>query len=221
MLRPAYNLQYQPAATHDAPARTINLQLPANRLSIVSGGSAGERSRLLAALAGRHDGVHGQLFGQPACPQSLQQLTCRSAECEDGCRQTLHRYVLQGRQPHGFWWPRHDAHDLQVVELLLRELGLVPLSQQRLCQLDATTRQLASVARSLAAAAPIVLLDEPLPAAQPATRYQLLTRLQRLARTGRTIVLSLADAVLAAELADCLLDLDAAPAARSGLPHAA
>lgn len=216
MLRPAYNLHYQlPAATPGAASRTITLQLPANRLSIISGGSAGERSRVLAALSGQHGEACGQLFGQPACQQSLQQLTCRAGDCAASCRQTLHHYVLQGRQPRGFWLPRHDAHDLQVVELLLRELGLVPLSQQRLCQLDAGSRQLAAVARSLAGAAPIVLLDEPLPDVPPPARRQLLTRLQRLARTGRTIVLSLADAVLAAELADCLLQLDA------GSPHAA
>lgn len=202
----AYDLLHSPppASSH---ANRQRLRIAANRLSIITGGSQQQRQHLLATLAGSHGALHGLLFGQPLQDGKLQQLAC--SQCEQGrhCKTSLQQYVLQGRCYQRPWWQRPSAEDQQATERLLRELGLALQVATPLQQLDDAQRELAAIARALASRAPVVLLREP--AALASTQLPpLLTLLRRLAITGRTIVLALADRQLAARHAQQLLDLD-------------
>lgn len=207
MLWPAYDLPHTPTSgRRNVP--TVPLRIPANRLTIITGGQAAERRQLLATLSGHGDDLCGQLFGQPACPSKLQRLACCQQSDDRHCRQPVRHYVLRGRLPHHSWWLRGNEHDLHIVDQLLREFELSQLAEQRFCQLTATERQLAAIARCLASTAPIVLLEEPAAGLAPQARQLLLQRLQRLAITGRTIVLALQDQTLARQQADWLIDLN-------------
>lgn len=207
MLWPAYDLQHASTAG-DSDALAMPLRIPANRLSIITGGRAAEHQQLLATLSGHRGDLCGQLFGQPACPDKLQHLACCQQSGDSHCRQQLRRHVLQGRLPRHSWWLRGSEHDLHIVDQLLREFGLSQLAEHRFCQLTTTEQQLAAIARCLASTAPIVLLDEPAAALACQARQLLLQRLQRLAVTGRTIVLTLQDQTLARLHADWLIDLN-------------
>lgn len=205
----AYDLQHSsPPAASEADSQ--RLRIAANRLSIITGGSQQQRQQLLTTLAGSHGVLHGLLFGQPLQPGKLQQLAC--SQCEHGrhCKTTLQQYVLQGRCYQRPWWQRPAAEDQQAAERLLRELGLALQAATPLHQLDHAQRELAAIARALASRAPVVLLREPA-ALDSAQLPPLLTLLRRLAITGRTIVLALADRQLAAKHAQQLLNLDYAP----------
>lgn len=204
---PAYDLQYTPT-TGNRNALAIPLRIPANRLSIITGGHPTERQQLLAALSGHSGDICGQLFGQPACPDKLQRLACGQQSGDSHCRQQLRRHVLQGRLPRHSWWLRGNEHDRHIVDQLLREFGLSHLAAHRFCQLTAAEQQLAAIARCLASTAPIVLLDEPAASLAYLQRQLLLQQLQRLAITGRTIVITLQDQTLARRHADWLIDLN-------------
>lgn len=210
--RYAYDLQYPlqalPTSSHGGRQRLL---IAANRLSIITGGSPSQRRQLLATLAGSQDTLHGLLFGQPVEAGKLQQLAC--SQCAHGkrCHTSLQQYVMQGRRLQRSWWQRNSPEDQQAVQRLLRDLGIAHLAGAPLAQLDSAQRELADIARTLASSAPVVLLREPATLAHAALP-PLLALLGRLALTGRTIVLPLADRQLASRHAQQVLDIDPQPA---------
>jgi len=118
---------------------------------------------------------------------------------------------MQGRRLQRSWWQRNSPEDQQAVQRLLRDLGIAHLAGAPLAQLDSAQRELADIARTLASSAPVVLLREPATLAHAALP-PLLALLGRLALTGRTIVLPLADRQLASRHAQQVLDIDPQPA---------
>ncbi|WP_174875159.1 ATP-binding cassette domain-containing protein [Vogesella oryzae] len=205
MLCPAYELQLHIAPDSRA-TQSLPLYIPANRLTIITGGTPNSRRQLLASLAGSGDFVCGQLFGQAAHADRLRRLTCLQQSVSNHCRQQLGRYVLQQQTSH--WWRRGNDNNQQLANQLLRDFGLLHLAEQRFCQLTSAEQQLATIIRCLVSTAPVVLLNEPATSLCLTARRQLLQQLQRLALTGRTIVITLQDRALASQLADHLIDLD-------------
>lgn len=115
-------------------------------------------------------------------------------------------YVLLGRTPHippmGFEGP----HDLAAAHEALARLELVDLADRVVATLSGGERQRVLVARALAQAAPIMLLDEPTTALDIGHQQQVLELVDTLRHErDLTIVMTMHDLTLAAQYADRLV----------------
>lgn len=168
------------------------LQIPANRITVVSAAHAPEHSLLLQTLAGMHGRQQGTLFGQ-----ALPRAGCHDtrlaglAPAAGNPRQRLFDYVLQGTMPASNWLQRPSAINRGTATLALRLVALENRAGQRLASLNAGEQQLARLARTLAQPVPLLLLDQWTEHLTAQQQQLVMQRLARLAPTGRTIVCTL------------------------------
>lgn len=111
-------------------------------------------------------------------------------------------YVLLGRAPHLAPLAEPDARDEQRARAALGALGIESFARRHVTALSGGELQLVRLARCLVQEAPLVLLDEPTAALDPANALRVADALASLARRGRTVVFSTHDAALAAYAAD-------------------
>jgi iron complex transport system ATP-binding protein len=118
-------------------------------------------------------------------------------------------YVLLGRTPHLHSLAMETAADVAAVHDALARLDLLGFADRDVATLSGGERQRVLIARALAQAAPIVLLDEPTTALDVGHQQQVLELVDDLRRAhGLTVVTTMHDLTLAGQYADRLLLLD-------------
>jgi len=128
-------------------------------------------------------------------------------------------YVLLGRTPHVSAFSRESAHDLTVAGEALERLDLLGFARRRLGSLSGGERQRAVMARAIAQAAPVLLLDEPTAALDVGRQQQVLELVDELRRErGLTVVSAMHDLTLAGQFAHKLLLVDDGLLVASGQP---
>ena len=102
-------------------------------------------------------------------------------------------FVLMGRTSHRglFSGPTHE--DRAIARRALDELGIGDLAERDVTRLSGGQRQLAVVARAIAQAAPLIIMDEPTAALDFGNQVVVLGEVRRLAERGNGIVLSTHD----------------------------
>jgi iron complex transport system ATP-binding protein len=134
---------------------------------------------------------------------------------------TLGEYVLLGRTPHLAPLAAEGAADIEAAHWALAELDLLTLARRPLDQVSGGERQRAFLARALAQAAPLVLLDEPTTALDIGHQQEVLELIDRLrASRGITVVTTMHDLTLAGQYAQRLVLLDAGRIVVDGEPAA-
>jgi len=114
---------------------------------------------------------------------------------------------------------RWRAEDEASVAAALRDTGIEDLAERLVDELSGGERQRAWIAMLLAQQAPILLLDEPIAALDPAHQLEILRLLARLERSaGQGIVAVVHDVNLAARFADRILVLKRGRVAFDGSP---
>lgn len=98
---------------------------------------------------------------------------------------------------------RKEAPDLERIDTLIREVGLEDHATKKPSQLSGGMRQRCALARTLMEGTPIVLLDEPFSALDPATRRQM-QELSCRVLAGKTVLLVTHDLAEALRLGDRL-----------------
>jgi cobalamin transport system ATP-binding protein len=122
---------------------------------------------------------------------------------------TVREYVLLGRTPYLTYFGSERRADHDAVDAALEQLDLAPFEQRRIDTLSGGERQRATLARSLAQDAPILLLDEPTAALDVGRQQQVLELVDSLrGRRGLTVLSTMHDLTLAGQYADRLLLLD-------------
>jgi iron complex transport system ATP-binding protein len=122
---------------------------------------------------------------------------------------TVTDYVLLGRTPYISPLGREGPSDLDAVRRVLEQLDLVAFADRALDTLSGGERQRTFVARALAQAAPILLLDEPTTALDVGHQQEVLELVDRLRReNGLTVLMTMHDLTLAGEYAERLVLLD-------------
>lgn len=115
-------------------------------------------------------------------------------------------YVMLGRAPHLGYFSMEGAGDLAAVENAISSLDLGDLSGRRLGELSGGELQRAVLARALAQASPVLLLDEPTAALDVGHAQQVLDLVDGIRRScGLTVIASLHDLTLAAQFCDRLV----------------
>jgi iron complex transport system ATP-binding protein len=118
-------------------------------------------------------------------------------------------YVLLGRTPHMGVLAREGAGDRAAASEALVRLELAPLADRPLGSLSGGELQRAVIARALAQAAPVLLLDEPTTALDVGHQQQVLELVDELRRAdGLTVVAAMHDLTLAAQYGDRIVLVD-------------
>jgi iron complex transport system ATP-binding protein len=107
---------------------------------------------------------------------------------------TVREFVALGRAPHRGWWRPLTAGDYRVIDGALEHLGLAALRSRVVTDLSGGEWQRARLARALAQAPRVLLLDEPTAHLDPRFQYELLCAARGLARDeGLAVVLTTHD----------------------------
>jgi iron complex transport system ATP-binding protein len=186
---------------------------PGDWVTVVGPNGAG-KSTLLRAIAGlvSHRG-EVTLGGRPARELArrdrarLVALVPQTPVVPDGIRVT--DYVLLGRTPHLRRLGGYGRADVAAADQALARLDLRALAERRVTSLSGGERQRVLLARTLAQAAPLVLLDEPTTALDVGHQQQVLELVDDLRRSsGLTVLSTMHDLTLAGQYGDRVALLD-------------
>jgi iron complex transport system ATP-binding protein len=131
------------------------------------------------------------------------------------------RVVALGRLPHRPAFARLAPADEAAIEDALARCDARALANRRMDEISAGERARVLLARALATAAPVLLVDEPAAHLDPAHQLQLMELLREEARRGTAVVVTLHDLALAARYCDELVVLKDGRVASAGPPDEA
>jgi iron complex transport system ATP-binding protein len=128
--------------------------------------------------------------------------------------------VRMGRTPHCGWWRPLSSEDATVVGQSLDAAGMTSLSDRIVTQLSGGEWRRMILARALAQASPILLLDEPTAGLDLKYQFDVLDRVRRMARQRNlVVVMTLHDLNLASIFGDRLALLSDHRIVAMGKPH--
>ena len=180
---------------------------PGTMLAVLGRNGAG-KSSLLHVLAGLAAPATGEvrLDGTPLTQWPRRELAQRigllTQASEDPFPGTALQTALVGRHPHLDFWQWEGAADRAVALDCLASMDLAGLEARDVATLSGGERRRLAIATVLAQDPRVFLLDEPIQQLDPQHQLGVLRRFRALADAGRSVVLSLHDAGLAARFAD-------------------
>lgn len=131
---------------------------------------------------------------------------------------TVREVVAMGRFPYVGHLDRESPSDLESIQTAMRTAEVEHLATRRVSELSGGEFQRVILARTLAQDTPVILLDEPTGSLDLKYQVQTLGLLQRLAREGRGIIITMHDLTLAAQYCDRLLLLHKGRIRAAGTP---
>lgn len=197
------------------PARTLVSRLDVafepGHVTAILGRNGSGKTLSLHTLAGLRPPEAGEVLldGAP-----LVQLTRRerahalgllTQTTEDAFPSSVLEAVLVGRHPHLGFWEWEGDQDRAIARAALDAVQLARLEERDVSTLSGGERRRVALAALLAQDPDIYLLDEPTNHLDPHHQIDLLQLMRKKAASGRTIVMTLHDATLAARFADRVL----------------
>jgi iron complex transport system ATP-binding protein len=192
----------------------VNLDFYPGRHYVMAGPNGAGKSTLLDLLS--HLKVPGEggisLFGKDSGayePLELAKLLALAPQnFQFNFSFTVREIVSLGRRPYLGRWGRLEEEDYRVVERAIDFLNLRALAGKLVTALSGGEAQRVVLARTLAQATPIVLLDEPTASLDVAQALDLMARVKALTREQNTLVITVThDLHLAAVFADEMIFL--------------
>lgn len=178
---------------HRLVLQGIDLSLAPGRWTCVLGPNGAGKSTLLKALAGLLP-VQGQVNwqGQPLAAMSPRERSRQLAWLGQGepvpGDLRVSDVVMLGRLPHQGWLSAPSAQDLLQVQQALEAVQAWDWRDRPIGELSGGERQRVLLARLLAVAAPVLLMDEPLAHLDPPHQVDWLALIRGLVAQGRTVV---------------------------------
>ncbi|MBR1804360.1 MAG: ABC transporter ATP-binding protein [Muribaculaceae bacterium] len=189
----------------------LNLELERGHLVALLGQNGAGKSTLIRALTCASKPLEGTIT---IAEQNLQDLTQRersrliaivSTDRVSAGGLTVTELVALGRQPHTGFLGRLSDDDRQRVAQAIKDVGIEHKATSYMAQLSDGERQKAMIARALAQATPIIVLDEPTAFLDVASRIETMQLLHSLAHDhNKAILLSSHDVSQSLLMADDL-----------------
>lgn len=118
---------------------------------------------------------------------------------------TVEQIVMMGRHPHIKRWQVASEADRELVEEAMQMTGITAFRERFVNTLSGGERQLVFLARAIAQATDILLLDEPTSDLDIYHQVQICEIITRLTAQGKTVLAAIHDLNLAAQYCDKLM----------------
>jgi manganese/zinc/iron transport system ATP- binding protein len=169
----------------------VDLQLPEGKLIAIVGPNGAGKSTLLKAMLGLVPAVTGwvQIFGAPYAKRRSWVGYVPQRESVDWDFPTSALDVVtMGLYGQIGWLRRPRKHHRETALACLDKVGMREFAHRQISQLSGGQQQRVFLARALAQDARLYLMDEPFAGVDSTTERAILTLLQELRSTGRTVV---------------------------------
>lgn len=187
----------------------VSAQVGCGEVVTLLGANGTGKSTLLRALSGDMAPMAGEVrvMGRRLADMGRGELARHvslvTTERETDGNLRVEEVVEMGRYPYTGFFGRLGREDREAVEGALAAVGGDGLRGRRMEGLSDGERQKVMIARALAQATPVILLDEPTAFLDVASRVEVLALLRRLAaEEGKGVVLSSHDVASALDLSD-------------------
>ncbi len=192
-------------------AQDLMLTLHAGEIVCLLGQNGAGKTTLMRTLAGMQAPLHGsvQIMGAELSRLSplerAQKLAIVLTERPDMGLITGYELVALGRHPYTNWFGQLTPDDEQIVQQAVSAVNAHDIAPHPVHELSDGQRQKLMIARALAQATPLILLDEPTAFLDLPRRIEVMQLLRQITRTmQRAILLSTHDLDLALRTADSL-----------------
>lgn len=188
--------------------RDLQLAIAGGAVTAILGCNGAGKTMTLHTLAGLRAPAHGSVtldgallanWPRRALARKLGLLTQTT---EDPFPSTVLDSVLVGRHPHIDFWRWESDADRAIARAALAAVTLEDLAERDVDTLSGGERRRVALATLLAQGPDVLLLDEPINHLDPHHQLDVLQLLRENAHAGRTVVMSLHDAGLAARFSD-------------------
>lgn len=188
--------------------RDLELTIAGGSVTAILGCNGAGKTMTLHTLAGlrapAHGGVTlaGELLVSWPRRELARKLGLLTQTTEDPFPSTVLDSVLVGRHPHIDFWRWESEADRAIARAALAAVALENLAEREVDTLSGGERRRVALATLLAQNPDVFLLDEPINHLDPHHQLDVLKLLREKAHEGRTVVMSLHDAGLAARFSD-------------------
>lgn len=157
---------------------SFSAQIPAGSITVIVGSNGSGKSTLLAAIAGDLAPNSGTIRIDETYPNlaSAKELA------------SLRSMAIQNQVFNLGFTVRQIIELAGPAESVMQALELSEIADRLVTTLSGGEAQRVAIAQAIAQGAPVLLLDEPLSAQDLPSRQRIITLLQNLAESGRTIV---------------------------------
>jgi iron complex transport system ATP-binding protein len=191
--------------------RDLELSIASGAVTAILGRNGAGKTMTLHTLAGLRPAARGEvtLNGAPLATWPRRALARKlgllTQTTEDPFPSTVLDSVLVGRHPHIDFWRWESAADRDIARTALARVAMEKFGERDVDTLSGGERRRVALATLLAQSPDVMLLDEPINHLDPHHQLDVLKLLRDQAGAGRSIVMSLHDAGLAARFSDFTL----------------
>ncbi len=202
----------------------VSFEVPEGSFTAVVGPNGAGKTTLLQTLNGvrRPDAgrvtVDGREVGSLSARECARLVATVPQDTSLGFDFAVRDVVAMGRTPHRGRFDRTEPSDREAVERALERACIVHLADRPVGAVSGGERQRVLLARALAQAAPVLLLDEPTASLDINHQVGTLELVSGLVEDGRTALAAIHDLDLAARYCDALVVLSEGRVLAAGPP---
>lgn len=189
---PAIEVHDLTVSYRGAPALwSVDFTVPVGAVAAIVGPNGAGKSTLLKAIMNLLPLASGsvEILGQPIDrKRPLVAYVPQKEEVDWDFPISVREVVLMGRAGRLPFYRRPRSVDFAAVDRSLQQVGMTDFAQRQIRELSGGQQQRVFLARALAQEAQVYLLDEPFAGVDVATEAAIVTLMQALASSGKTIV---------------------------------